>query len=308
MTLHERIYKAQCYGNVEPIEHMVPYPNIPALVEGETVKFADRMLFPESGLTNGQFRSKVNQTAHWLNEKGIGHLDRIHLKPFPFPYTQILAYAIWSVGGSLVMASDEIPNASLEKCNIKETLSPYNLDIVDEIQRHSTDFTPRVKPLLAEEACILAMDNRQIQLSHYQCLINVNGIMRGMEIDDSLSYYSELEPATLPWLLFETLLPFFTGAIFSNNSPDIVINNSNSTGEGSYVLTSDWKSSFADNECFVIPEAGGVLMIGNRPIHLMNVHSSNKTISINGHGVMMGYLDETLNRKSFIDDKLVISL
>ncbi len=40
----------------------------------------------------------------------------------------------------------------------------------------------------------------------------------------------------------------------------------------------------------------------------MNVISIDKNISINGHGVMMGYLDDKINRESFIDDKLVISL
>ena len=31
--LKERIYQAQCLGNVQPIEHMVPYPNLRALVD-----------------------------------------------------------------------------------------------------------------------------------------------------------------------------------------------------------------------------------------------------------------------------------
>ena len=308
MNIRDRIYKAQCYGNVEPIEHMVPYPNIPALVEGETIKFSDRLLFPESGLTNGQFRSKVHQAAQWLNEMGIGHLDRIYLKPFPFPYTQILAYAIWYVGGSLVIGSNLTSGASLDNCNIKKTLSPNNIDITKEIQQHSTTFIQKVKPLLSDEACIVALNDRQIRLSHYHCLINVNGVMRGMKIDDSISFYTELEPATLPWIIFETLLPFYTGSVFSPKSPDIIIGDSHSGGEVSFRLTSQWKPSFPDNECFVMPEAGGVLIIGNRPIHLMNVESSGKTISINGHGVMMGYLDEKLNGQHFIDDKFIISL
>ena len=36
--LKKRIYQAQCIGNVEPIEHMVPYPNLRSLVDGQNIK------------------------------------------------------------------------------------------------------------------------------------------------------------------------------------------------------------------------------------------------------------------------------
>ena len=39
--LEKRIYQAQCIGNVEPIEHMVPYPNLRSLVDGQNIKYGE---------------------------------------------------------------------------------------------------------------------------------------------------------------------------------------------------------------------------------------------------------------------------
>jgi len=44
-SLAERIYQAQCLGNVEPIEYMTPYPNLRGLVEGQNVKHHGKMIF-----------------------------------------------------------------------------------------------------------------------------------------------------------------------------------------------------------------------------------------------------------------------
>ena len=50
--LQQRIYQAQCLGNVEPIEHMVPYPNLRALVDGQNVKYGKKMVYADLGLTS----------------------------------------------------------------------------------------------------------------------------------------------------------------------------------------------------------------------------------------------------------------
>ena len=50
--LHNRIFQAQCFGNVEPIEFMVPYPNIFSLVEGENIKFEKSILYSDISITN----------------------------------------------------------------------------------------------------------------------------------------------------------------------------------------------------------------------------------------------------------------
>ena len=39
LDLKSRIYKAQTIGNVEPIEHMIPYPNLRSLIDGQNIKY-----------------------------------------------------------------------------------------------------------------------------------------------------------------------------------------------------------------------------------------------------------------------------
>ena len=50
--LQKRIYKAQCIGNVEPIEYMIPYPNTHALIEGQNIKFAEQVIYEQGNITN----------------------------------------------------------------------------------------------------------------------------------------------------------------------------------------------------------------------------------------------------------------
>ena len=72
--LQQRIYQAQCLGNVEPIEHMVPYPNLRALVDGQNVKYGKKMVYADLGLTSDKVYRLAQQTANWLISEGIsGH-------------------------------------------------------------------------------------------------------------------------------------------------------------------------------------------------------------------------------------------
>ncbi|MBT7424405.1 MAG: hypothetical protein HN782_09375, partial [Candidatus Marinimicrobia bacterium] len=45
--LKEKIYQAQCLGNIQPIEHMVPYPNLRALVDGQNIKYGQKLVYTE---------------------------------------------------------------------------------------------------------------------------------------------------------------------------------------------------------------------------------------------------------------------
>ena len=49
--LKERIYQAQCLGNVQPIEHMVPYPNLRALVDGQNIKYGEKLVYANNNLS-----------------------------------------------------------------------------------------------------------------------------------------------------------------------------------------------------------------------------------------------------------------
>ena len=42
-SIKTRIYNAQCIGNVEPIEYMIPYPSMRSLIEGQTIKFSNEI-------------------------------------------------------------------------------------------------------------------------------------------------------------------------------------------------------------------------------------------------------------------------
>ena len=66
MELKKRIYNAQCIGNVEPIEYMTPYPSIRSVIEGQIIKFSDKVIFQDLKITNSMFYSFIQQTSNWL--------------------------------------------------------------------------------------------------------------------------------------------------------------------------------------------------------------------------------------------------
>ena len=43
--MKKNIYQAQCIGNVEPIEYMIPYPSMRSLIEGQNIKFSKQLIF-----------------------------------------------------------------------------------------------------------------------------------------------------------------------------------------------------------------------------------------------------------------------
>ena len=92
--LKERIYQAQCLGNVEPIEHMVPYPNLRSLVDGQNVKYGKKMVYDDLGLTSDKIYRMAQQTANWLVSKGIRPQDRILMDQLPFPQNEVLSFGI----------------------------------------------------------------------------------------------------------------------------------------------------------------------------------------------------------------------
>jgi len=58
-SLADRIYRAQCIGNVEPIEYKVPYPSTQSLIEGQNIKFSDQVIYEKENITNLQFYELV---------------------------------------------------------------------------------------------------------------------------------------------------------------------------------------------------------------------------------------------------------
>ena len=105
--LKEKIYQAQCLGNIQPIEHMVPYPNLRALVDGQNIKYGQKLVYTEHKLTSDKVYSMAQQTANWLVSMGILPKERILVDQLPFPQNEILAFGIWTLGASMVLVGDQ---------------------------------------------------------------------------------------------------------------------------------------------------------------------------------------------------------
>ena len=105
--LKDRIYKAQCIGNVEPIEYMVPYPNLRALIDGQNIKYGQKMVYAEQKLTSDKLYRMAQQTANWLQSEGVAPKDRVMLESLSFPWSEIAALGTWTLGCSLVFSGDK---------------------------------------------------------------------------------------------------------------------------------------------------------------------------------------------------------
>ena len=80
LDLKSRIYKAQTVGNVEPIEHMIPYPNLRSLIDGQNIKYGERVVYKDHNLTSNIIYDKAQQIANWLQSKGIQPKNRVLVK------------------------------------------------------------------------------------------------------------------------------------------------------------------------------------------------------------------------------------
>ena len=163
--LKKRIYQAQCIGNVEPIEHMVPYPNLRSLVDGQNIKYGEKMVYADLGLTSDKIYRLAQQTANWLTDKEVKPKDRILIDRLPFPQTEILAFGVWTLGGTIVITGD----GNLDEAN--KEISPAKIINIEEnyfekIKSFSENHDPTFKPLLQHEAMIFWNKGKGIRLSH----------------------------------------------------------------------------------------------------------------------------------------------
>ena len=89
IELKQRIYNAQCIGNVEPIEYMIPYPSMISLIEGQNIKYGNQLIIKSDNITNLKYSQLIQQTAHWLIHKGLMPKDRIVLPKLKHYQSQI---------------------------------------------------------------------------------------------------------------------------------------------------------------------------------------------------------------------------
>ena len=61
LDIKSRIYQAQCIGNVEPIEYMIPYPSMRSLIEGQNIKYAEQIIIKDRNITKQTFTIMCNR-------------------------------------------------------------------------------------------------------------------------------------------------------------------------------------------------------------------------------------------------------
>ena len=220
--LKKRIYQAQCIGNVEPIEHMVPYPNLRSLVDGQNIKYGEKMVYADLGLTSDKIYRLAQQTANWLTDKEVKPKDRILIDRLPFPQTEILAFGIWTLGGTIVITDD----GNLDEA--KKSISPAKIINIEEnyfekIKSFPENHDPTFKPLLQHEAMIFWNKGKGIRLSHYNLLVNANGVQHAIDLFENQTYHVNLKPNSTAWVILQAMLPLYSGAPLTSTNPDISI-------------------------------------------------------------------------------------
>ena len=305
-NLQDRIYKAQCFGNVEPIEFMVPYPNLFALVEGQNVKFKDTLLFKDIQITNEEFIDLVNRAASWIKINGGKPESRIFLPILPFPYSEIMAFGIWLLGGNVVIAEDGISpkNSGIKILNI----IPPDINFENELTKMDSYFTPTFKPNLLDEAMIFWEKGNGIRLSHYNLIVNTYGVQKTLNLQRGSTIKVNLQPNSPAWVVFELILPLFSGTELTDDEPDITFGLSGQFENSDYIIQQNWNTieKTEPPSIYLLPENGGVLSINNEPVHLTHFDMEKGKLTINGHSLMMGYLDDEKNENCFLNNSFIL--
>ena len=302
--LKKRIYRAQCIGNVEPIEHMVPYPNLRSLVDGQNIKYGEKMGYADLNLTSDKIYRLAQQTANWLMDKEVKPQDRVLIDKLPFPQTEILAFGIWTLGATIVITGDENLVQAEEAIFPTKTIN-IETDYFEKIKSFPENHDPTFKPLLQHEAMIYWDKGKGIRLSHYNLLVNANGIQHAIDLFENQTYHVNLEPNSTAWIILQAILPLYTGAPLTANNPDMTIG----INKGDYKICFEWDSleKTSPPSLYVCNENTAFLSMNKSPIHLSAFDNDTNPTKISGHSVMMGYIDNKLNEKAYLKDSLKIN-
>ena len=167
-------------------------------------------------------------------------------------------------------------------------------------------YNPQYKPLLSDEAILTFEKGPGIRLSHYNLLINVNGIDKAIRASEAESYYCDLNIDTIDWVIFKVILPIYSNLMTIDENPDIKIGNLNADFNIRYDLKN--YNTFKGNDIAMCVENSGAIAVGRQPIHLTSFKIKEKHLKLNGHSVMMGYIDAKLNTRVFRENCLYISI
>ena len=301
--LEKRIYQAQCIGNVEPIEYMIPYPSMRSLIEGQNIKFSEQVIIEDSSITNLKFYGLVQQTAHWLDSIGLKPGERIIISELEYPQAEILLYGIWHLGAIAVIPANMDVDRVKQKSDTS-LLVDQGIDLFENIKDFPTKFEPKYKPLLNDEALVTFEKEQGIRLSHYNLLVNVNSIQKVLSIKSRTRYKSSLEPRSTGWVVFQAILPIYCGCIYDTVNPDFRIGETGNDFNLRYDLQN--MSEFSKTDIAICPENSAGLSLEGLPVHLTDFSLKNGELKLQGHSVMMGYLDDSANESSFRNKALYI--
>ena len=270
--LEKRIYHAQCIGNVEPIEYMIPYPSMRSLIEGQNIKFSEQVIIEDPSITNLKFYDLVQQTAHWLDSIGLNPRERIVISELEYPQTEILLYGIWHLGAIAVIPANMDVNRVKQKSDTS-LLVDQGIDLFKNIKDFPTKFEPKYKPLLNDEALVTFEKEQGIRLSHYNLLVNVNSIQKALSIKSRTRYKSSLEPRSTAWDVFQANLPIYCGCIYDTVNPDFTIGVTGNDFNLRYDLQN--MSEFSETDIAICPENSAGLSLEGSPLHLTDFSLEN---------------------------------
>ena len=301
--IKKNIYNAQCIGNVEPIEFMIPYPSMRSLIEGQNIKYAEQIIIKKPTITNLDFYNYIQRTANWLESLGAKPKQTVTIPQLEFPQSEILLYGVWQLGAVAVLQAD-LDNTKITKELNKTIFISNTTNLFNEIKFFSKNYNSKYKPNLSEEALITFETGTGIKLSHYNLLVNANSIQKALNIESRKNIYCDLIPDTSAWAVFKAILPIYSGCVFSKENPDINIGTQNCD----YNLRFDIKDIpiYTNNDIAICPENTAAISIGSNPIHLTDLSLYQDKIKIKGHSIMMGYLNNKLNESNFKDNSLYI--
>ena len=294
--LEKQIYQAQCIGNVEPIEYMIPYPSMRSLIEGQNIKFSEQVIFEILSITNLQFYELIQQTAHWLDSLGLKPKERIILTELDFPQTEILLFGIWHLGAIAVIPAKESLGSVKKYCDTNLVIES-GINLFDAIKDLPTTFDPKYKPLLDNEALVTFEKGVGIRLSHYNLLVNTNSIQKVINLKSRTRFSCNLKPVSSAWAVLKAILPIYCGCIFDTQNPEFTIGEA----DADFIIRKDLENlnDFGKNELAVCPENAAILTKGKEALHLTEFHIKESELEIHGHSVMMGYVDDALNEERF---------
>lgn len=302
-TIKDLIYNAQTIGNIEPIEYMIPYPNTQGLIEGQTIKFGEQIIYKDYDITNMDLYKMIKQTAYWLTAQGIKPKDNVIIDEIEFPQAELILLGLWQIGARGTILENE--NVKIDKRLPIKRLK-IETDLLKEVSSYPSDFIPEYKALLGETAVNIITKNNTIFLSHYGLLVNTNSLLKVLDLKPGLSFFSDIPPTSSPWIVMKLILPIYSGCVYSEENPLITISYKNIKKDKGFQLRKDWGNldKFKNHHIGVCTENSAAFCVGRNPIHLTDFKIVDKKLWVKGHSVMNGYIDQ--NKMMFKKNYLII--